>query len=143
MQRVRHARFATSTGAEQHQLLEAFRECHRELLGNHATETDTDDDTPVPTNVVEQIGTIPCVLRHGERTVDDAGTPETALIVGENGCERAQVVDDRSSRFERRARTVEEQNTRAVSGKRVVQFHAGPENMPRYSSGFSIGGSFS
>ena len=93
--------------------------------------------------MIEQIGRIARVLRHGERTVDDARLAKTALVVGENGCKFAQPVDDRRGTLEGCAGTVEEKDTRAGARKFVMNPHAGPENMPLYSVGFSIGGSFS
>ena len=116
---------------------------HGEFLGNHATEADADHDARIPTDVIQQVDRVTGVLRHREWTPDDARLAETPLVVRKNGRELAQSVDDRCRTLERRARTIEEENTGARAREFVMQPHAGPENMPLYSVGFSIGGSFS
>jgi hypothetical protein len=79
-------------------------------LGDHATEADPDDATPVPTDLVEDADGIGCVLGHRVRRRRDLGATETTLVIGQQVELRRKRSDEHRAAFERRPEPLQSNN---------------------------------
>ena len=102
LERIRRTSPSTGAGTGQHQSSNRTRVSTGELLGHHASETDSEDETLVPTDMPQQFPTIGRVSRHRVRTIGDVRLTQATLIVNENGERSGKNVDQRTGQCDRR-----------------------------------------